>query len=251
MLARPAAGMRVLMTHGGNAMRESICGFLCENGWRERPFGAEGTCDDVADPLLAGCVTASQIAAVFEARETGGMEPPPGLLALRRLVLAGPPNVGKSSLMNRLAGFARSVVHDAPGVTLDVVDEAADVGGYAVRLEDLPGFAASDDALEREAWARAERRLRQAEVVLFVCDASTPWDETAARAARAVADVLAETPRPGPAVLVVLNKADLPGRLADAPWRAFFPGAGEVAVCSLPGGDAADKVGAAVGNLLR
>lgn len=257
MLAKPAEGMRVLMTHGGTAVRAAVGEFFresdCVEATWDRLEALDGwrTLDPLLDRILAGCLTEAQAAAVLEAKlaaEEGGGRPAPALpgnlLATRRLVLAGPPNAGKSSLMNRLAGFDRAFVHDEPGATLDVVDELVDLAGFAVWLGDLPGFAGGADELGQAAWRKAAERLRLAEAVLFVCDASRPWEGETDRAAREVAAILAGGPeRP---VLVVLNKSDLPPGMEGEPWLACFPRAEAIRVCSLPGGNAEERVGEAV-----
>ncbi len=261
LLAKPAEGMRVLMTHGGKAVVEAVAAYFrnsaCVELRLDRPGEAEAwrRVDPLLDRVLAGCLTGAQAAAVLEARQAakeGGADLvlPVNLLATHRLVMAGPPNAGKSSLLNRLAGFERAFVHEEPGATLDVVDELADVGGFAVWLGDLPGFAAGGDELDRAAWGKAAERLRLAEAVLFVCDASRPWDEAADRAAREVAGVLAGAQRSERPVLLILNKADLPSGVTGEPWLAYFPRAEAIRVCSLPGGDAEEKVGEAVFRML-
>lgn len=250
MLAKPKPGMRVLMTHGGTAVREAVEGFFRDGGFAEMGSLRNGEAfvkelDELYDTLLTNCVTEMQVAAVLQARERErNGEPwdiPEQVLATHRVVLAGPPNAGKSSLLNNLAGYDRAFVDPEAGATRDVVDELLDIGGYAVLLGDMPGFCESDAGLAAEAWERARQRLDLAEAVWFVCDGSGPWSGEADRAAREIAAIIKDKPAAGraPAVLVVVNKSDLPPGWQGEPWREHFPDAGMVRVCSLPGGDAA------------
>jgi small GTP-binding protein len=250
MLAKPEDGMRVLTSHGGPLICRNIGNYLEKQGFK--PFKPDsewfaarpGEVDAPLDPLLAACLTRDQAAAVLEFR--AGQAPfPAQLLTPRRLVLAGPPNVGKSSLLNRLAGQERAFVHEEAGATRDVVDEMVDLGGFAALVEDLPGFAAAAVGLDREAGKRAGERLRLAEAVVFVCDASRPWGAEAEYAAALTAGL---TTGRAP-VLVALNKSDLPARLEGEPWKRHFPGADQVRLCSLPGGDAAERMGPAAFRL--
>jgi tRNA modification GTPase len=91
-----------------------------------------------------------------------------------RVVVAGAPNVGKSSLVNALAGFTRSVVSPIPGTTRDVVTTRIALDGWPVELIDTAGLHDSVDALEREGMARTRAILQHADLHLWVLDASAP-----------------------------------------------------------------------------
>ena len=82
------------------------------------------------------------------------------------VVLAGPPNAGKSSLMNALLGERRAIVSDVPGTTRDSIEEWLDVEGWPVRLVDTAGLRATGDAIEREGVERAEELIARADLVL-------------------------------------------------------------------------------------
>jgi len=117
-----------------------------------------------------------------------------------RVVLAGRPNVGKSSLLNALLGEERAIVSAVPGTTRDVIEEALVVEGVPVVLADTAGLRESADPLELAGTGRTAAALRQADVVVFVIDAGAGWlpeDEAAAAA-------LPKTP-----VIVAVNKSDL------------------------------------------
>ncbi|HEY2840212.1 MAG TPA: GTPase [Pirellulales bacterium] len=120
-----------------------------------------------------------------------------------RVILAGLPNVGKSSLINALVGYQRAIVHNEPGTTRDVLTAQTAIDGWPVELSDTAGVRDSDDALEQAGVARARAALQESDLVLLVCDASTPGG-TAESALRA------ELPN----ALIVGNKCDLLGDAA-------------------------------------
>ncbi len=121
------------------------------------------------------------------------------LTAPWRVVLAGPPNVGKSSLLNALLGFRRSIVFDQPGTTRDVVAAMTALDGWPVELSDTAGLRGTGDELEMCGIQRAQARLAQADCQLLVFDRAAPWtDECLA---------LVES---HPRAIIVHNKTDLP-----------------------------------------
>ena len=252
MLARTRKGMRVLMTHGGHAVRTAMDRYFTMNEFsRFNLDSVDDTSSELArleiDPLLAGCHTEAQAAAVLEARAEAekrgqAMRLSAGLLATHRLLLAGPPNAGKSSLLNHLAGHTRAFVHHEAGATTDVVDELIDLGGYAVLVGDMPGYAGDREGLGREAWDKAAERIRFADATLFVIDSSQDWDEKTDAAAAEIARLIALEGGTR-ALVVVLNKSDLPLAVVGCPWECHFPGAPVLRVCSLPDGDGLDKLG--------
>ena len=124
------------------------------------------------------------------------------------LVIAGPPNAGKSSVLNRLAGSDAAIVTDIAGTTRDVLREALVLDGVPVNVVDTAGLRDSDEPVEREGIRRALAEAERADGVLLVVD-GTVTDAGAFDAARA--RVHTDAP-----VLVVVNKTDL----AAAPMRA-------------------------------
>jgi tRNA modification GTPase len=127
-----------------------------------------------------------------------------------RVVLAGPPNAGKSTLINALLGYARAIVHPTPGTTRDVVTATTAIDGWPVELVDTAGLHAAHEPLEQAGIALAERELAAADLVVLVFDRSQP--PTAADAA-----LVARYPQ----ALVVQNKADLPAAHAPAVGTAL------------------------------
>jgi tRNA modification GTPase len=114
------------------------------------------------------------------------------------VAIVGKPNVGKSTLANRLYGQRRSIEADLPGTTRDWVGELADVHGLSVMLVDTPGLRDSDDRIEQSAISLSRGIVRRAELTLLVLDASDETDDAALREAH-------------PQAIVVANKCDLPG----------------------------------------
>lgn len=153
--------------------------------------------------------------------------------------IVGSPNVGKSTLMNRLAGHERSIVTDIAGTTRDVVEESVRVGEVTLRLADTAGLRATADPVERIGVERAERRMAQAALVLAVFDGSRPLtDEDLVLADRAAEH----------AAVAVINKADLPRRLDRAALARRFTHVVEVSARDGAGVDAlADAVMAVTG----
>lgn len=94
-----------------------------------------------------------------------------------RVVLAGRPNVGKSSLINALVGYRRAIVFDQPGTTRDVVTATTAIDGWPVELADTAGLRASQETIEAAGVERTRAGLAAADLVLLVFDASAPWSE--------------------------------------------------------------------------
>jgi tRNA modification GTPase len=129
------------------------------------------------------------------------------------VAIVGPPNVGKSSLLNRIARREAAITSPIAGTTRDIVEVAIDLQGYPVILADTAGLRESHDLVEQEGLRRALRRAEQAEIRLFVFDARCPDEACAASA------------WPGPDTIVVANKIDL--LVAEAPHPNPLPACGE------------------------
>jgi tRNA modification GTPase len=127
------------------------------------------------------------------------------------VAIVGPPNAGKSSLLNALLGSERAIVSEIPGTTRDTIEESVVVKGVPVRLVDTAGIRAHADRLEAEGIARTERALDAASVALIVLDGSVAPSSAASQLVERIGD----RPR-----VLFLNKADLG---TDRAWRARFP----------------------------
>ncbi len=121
------------------------------------------------------------------------------------VVLAGRPNVGKSSLFNALAGTDRAIVTSVPGTTRDLITEPIDIHGIAVTLVDTAGARRADDIVEREGVARGQQARGVADLIVVVVDGSEPLTEDDRR----LLDETSSRTR-----LIVANKCDLPAATA-------------------------------------
>ena len=117
-------------------------------------------------------------------------------------VICGKPNVGKSSLYNRIVGRDAAIVTDVEGTTRDVLTETAALGRVTLRLFDTAGLRQTTDAVEKIGIDRARKALADAELILAVFDGSAVPDEED----RALAESLGRT---GATVIAVVNKSDL------------------------------------------
>jgi tRNA modification GTPase len=113
------------------------------------------------------------------------------------VAILGPPNAGKSSILNHLARREAAITSPIAGTTRDVIEVAIDLAGYPVVLADTAGLRDSADVIEQEGLRRALKRAEEAELRLFVFDATRPEDAQGAAA------------WPGPDTLLVANKIDL------------------------------------------
>ncbi|MDE3179326.1 MAG: tRNA uridine-5-carboxymethylaminomethyl(34) synthesis GTPase MnmE [Acidobacteriota bacterium] len=123
------------------------------------------------------------------------------------LAIVGRPNVGKSSLFNRLLGQDRAIVTEAPGTTRDLVTETADLGGIPVRLADTAGIRESGDEVEKIGVSRSLEALADADLRLLVLDAAAGFGEDDARLLRKI--------RPHGPMVIALNKCDLVVRISE------------------------------------
>lgn len=117
-------------------------------------------------------------------------------------VIAGKPNVGKSTLMNMLLGYDRSIVTNVAGTTRDVIEESAKLGELILKLSDTAGIHETDDEVEKIGVEIAKKKLKNAMLVIEVFDISRELDEEDL-------ELLEYVKKLGKKVIIVLNKSDL------------------------------------------
>jgi tRNA modification GTPase len=124
------------------------------------------------------------------------------------VVIAGRPNVGKSSLLNVLLQEERAIVSEIPGTTRDTIEEVLHVGGLLFRFIDTAGLRHTEDAIEIKGVARTISKIEKADVVLAVAEATDSIDEISGFAG-SVAEMIKGT---GATIILVINKSDLSSR---------------------------------------
>lgn len=153
------------------------------DGWRERLIAASAAVEaaldfsDEADVPEAVAEAARPAVAALQADIAAHLQDARAGEILRdgfRVVIAGPPNAGKSSLMNALARREAAIVSTEAGTTRDVIELRLDLGGYPVILMDTAGVREAAGAIEREGIRRTLDRLRGADLALWVDDLSAP-----------------------------------------------------------------------------
>jgi tRNA modification GTPase len=177
--------------------------------------------DFLADEALSG-----RLAEVFAAFDSITAAARQGALLREGLnvVIAGRPNAGKSSLLNRLAGDEVAIVTNLPGTTRDLLRQQVHLSGLPVNLVDTAGLRAAADVVEAEGIRRAKDEMQRADRVIYVIDASLAEQNTPA----ILTEELARLP-PGVAVTLAFNKIDLtdiaPHTEAAAPARLYLSAA--------------------------
>ena len=153
-------------------------------------------------------------------------------------VIVGKPNVGKSTLMNMLTGFERSIVTDIAGTTRDVVEERIMLGEIILRVADTAGIRETENVVENMGVNLAKRRLERAELALAVFDTSVPLNADDL-------DIIEQCK--AKKSVAILNKADLPAAADRAVIEKAFPFTVELSAST---GTGRDKLEQAVAEIM-
>ncbi len=158
------------------------------------------------------------------------------------VAVVGRPNVGKSTLVNRIVGRRAAIVEEQPGVTRDRKELVAEWAGHNFRIIDTGGWLATEESLAKQVSRQAERAMSQADVILVVVDVRIGTTEEDAQVARILK-------RSGKPVLLVANKVDDPNRENDV-WGFIKLGLGDpYAVSAIHGRGSGDLLDALVAAL--
>lgn len=116
------------------------------------------------------------------------------------VLIAGKPNVGKSSLLNTLLRDKRAIVTELPGTTRDFIEEVVNIGGLPVRILDTAGICETEDLIEKEGIQLTLEKISRADLILYMLDGSRAFDND---------DLRIENELDGRRFIVVLNKSDI------------------------------------------
>jgi tRNA modification GTPase len=133
-----------------------------------------------------------------------------------RIVIAGKPNAGKSSILNCLLEKERAIVTEIPGTTRDTVEDVLDIGGILTYISDTAGIRQTNDPIEMEGIHRTKQAIDTADVVLSVLDKSKPFDQDDISLSFMIKKSNKES-------IVLVNKIDLPPAWENREISPYFP----------------------------
>ncbi len=155
-----------------------------------------------------------------------------------RTVICGKPNVGKSTLMNLLSGYDRSIVTSVAGTTRDVVEETVRLGDIVLRLADTAGIHDTDDEVEKIGVSAAKKRMENADLVIAVFDISRELSDE---------DILLLEQCKNKRCVAVINKTDLNPALDTDTIKKYIP---ETVLISAKSADYADSLTSSLERVL-
>lgn len=139
-------------------------------------------------------------------------------------VIVGKPNVGKSSLLNILVGEEKAIVTEIAGTTRDILEETISLGGITLNIIDTAGIRNTDDIVEKIGVERAKKVVEEADLIIYIIDASVPMDENDSHIMRIIEDKK---------VIVLLNKYDLDVCITEENVKASFLNYGNIIKTSM------------------
>ena len=154
-----------------------------------------------------------------------------------RMVIVGKPNVGKSTLLNRLLKEDRAIVTEIPGTTRDIIVEDLNIKGVLFKVVDTAGIRKSQDVVEKIGIDRALKEIEKADLILFVLDASTPLDEN---------DEMILSKIKSKRYLVVVNKVDVVEKLDVKKIKSMLGSDKHVCIISALKGEGLSKLEEAI-----
>ena len=154
-----------------------------------------------------------------------------------RMVIVGKPNVGKSTLLNRLLKEDRAIVTEIPGTTRDIIIEDLNIKGVLFKVVDTAGIRKSQDVVEKIGIDRALKEIEKADLILFVLDASTPLDEN---------DEMILSKIKSKRYLVVVNKVDVVEKLDVKKIKSMLGSDKHVCIISALKGEGLSKLEEAI-----
>ncbi len=172
-------------------------------------YSLAGTTDDIRERVAAA---ASSVDRLRKSADNGRI-----LTEGIRTAIAGRPNVGKSTLLNALAGAECAIVTEIPGTTRDALTVPVRVGGLTLHVIDTAGIRPTEDPVERIGVDRAREAMERADLILYVADAADALDENDDAILRSLV---------GRRWMALLNKSDLPVRTPETDLRARLAAAG-------------------------
>ena len=168
-----------------------------------------------------------------------------------RTAIVGRPNVGKSSLLNHLAGEERAIVTEIEGTTRDTLSETVRVGGVLLHLTDTAGIRQTQDKVEQIGVHRAQQALDNADMILFVIDSSRKLSQEDA----GIADRIIAKLEDGTKCILLMNKTDLSSEVKEEDVRNLFISKGSecppLLFCSLQTGEGMNELGAFISDLFH
>ena len=182
-----------------NGVRDSLLGLAAHlSAWADYP--EEDIAEVTDEMILDVCNSAEAALSRLLLTYDSGQAIKQGI----DTVIAGRPNVGKSTLMNLLSGYEKSIVTAIPGTTRDVVEDTVVAGDVILRLSDTAGLRDTDDTVEKIGVDRAKKRLEQCGLLLAVFDNSRALEDFDFHLLEAAKNV---------PTIAIINKTDLPGQL--------------------------------------